>query len=371
MSVYRRQYKTAKKSGKSRFYSVEFRTPDGTLVRKSTRCTSKRAAEAMETRLRGEHESVHVGITSPAESKRDIKLQVDEFVAYLLTDLHRDADYCRIAKSRLLLMASEAGWRRLRDVSLVSFESWRRTQDTVKRLGRKPKPKTINQFLDIARRFLVWAKRRGKIKNNPLLDAEKASIADNPNYRRAGTLEEFSKLLEAVKGDPDRQRFYRWAIYVPLRRATHKALTWGDLHERDARPWVAIRAETIKDRKYIPLPLRADVATMLRDWRVELGPKSSDKLFPNVPTLKEIQVDLAAAGVKFSDEKGLHRLDLHAFRKTALRWMRRAGVPLEDAAAILQHKDIRTTKRYYDEEPDAMSLDVVEKMPGIPEGGKS
>ncbi len=370
MSVYRRKYKTAKQSGTSRFYSVEFRTPDGTLIRKSTRCTSKRAAEALETRLRAEHESGHAGITSSAESKRDIKLQVDEFIAHLLTDLNRDADYCRIAKSRLLLMASEANWRRLADVSLASFEAWRRLQDSAKRSGRKPKPKTINQFLDTARGFLKWAKRRGKIKHNPLLDAEKARIADNPHYRRAGTLEEFSRLLVAVKGDKDRERFYRWAIYVPLRRGTHELLTWGDVHEADARPWVAIRAETIKDRKYIPLPLRADVAAMLKDWRHEIKPKGSDKLFPAVPTLKEIQADLAEAKVKFSDEKGLHRLDLHAFRKTALRWMKQAGVSIEDAAAILQHKDIRTTKRYYDEQPDAMSMDVVEKMPGMPDGGK-
>ncbi len=365
MSVYRRKYKTAKQSGTSRYYTVEFRTPDGTLVRKSTKCVSRRAAEAMETKLRGEYESGHAGITSSAESKRDIKLQIDEFISHLLTDLHRDADYCRIAKSRLLLMASEAFWRRLSDVSLASFEAWRRLQDTAKRSGRSPKPKTINQFLDIARRFLGWAKRRGKIKHNPLADAEKARIADNPHYRRAATEDEFTKLLDAVDGD--RHKFYRWAIYVPLRRASHEQLTWADVHEGEAKPWVAIRAETIKDRKYIPLPLRADVAAMLKAWRKEIHPKPGDRLFPDVPTLAEIKEDLEAADVKFSDEKGMRRLDLHAFRKTALRWMKRAGVSIEDAAAILQHKDIRTTKRYYDEEPDPMSLDVVEKMPGLPE----
>lgn len=324
----------------------------------------------METRLRAEYESGHAGITSNAESKRDIKLQIDEFIAYLLTDLGRSPDYCRIAKSRLLLMVSEAGWRRLSDITLRSFESWRRTQDKAKRLGRRPKPKTVNQYLDTARRFLNWAKRQSKIKHNPLADAEKARVTDNPHYRRAGTMDEFTKLLQAVTNHPDRYRFYHWALYVPLRRATHAALTWGDIHEADTRPWVAIRAETIKDRKYIPLPLRSDVAAMMVAWRGSIQPAAKDRVFKYVPTARDIEVDLKAADVKFSDEKGLHRLDLHAFRKTALKWMKQAGVSIEDAAAILQHKDIRTTKRYYDEEPDAMSLDVVEKMPALPARGK-
>jgi integrase len=367
MSVYRRKYKIKGKGGTSRFYTVEFTGPDGKLVRKSTRCTNRRAAEAVEVELRHTAEGSHAGLVDPKEARRAIDDQIDEFVGHLLTDLHRDADYCRITKSRLRLLSREAGWRRLADVSLGTFESWRRAQKEVTRHGRKPKPKTVNQFLDSARRFLNWAKKRGKVKFNPLLDADKAQVDDNRNYRRAGTLEEFGKLIATTAGD--RNRFYRWALYVPLRRRTHGELTWADVCERAKPPYVAIRAETIKDKKHIALPLRADVAMMMADWRMELNPRPSDLVFPNLPTIREIEADLKAAGVVFKDEAGKHRLDLHAFRKTAVRWMRQAGVPIEDAAAILQHKDIRTTKRYYDEEPDPRSLNVVEKMPGLPESG--
>lgn len=363
MSVYRRKYKLNGKIHQSQNYTVEFRTPAGLLIRKTTKCTSRRAAEAIETTMRHEHELGYAGIVDSAEAKRDIHLVIDEFIGHLLTGLRRNADYCRIAKSRLTLLAKETGWRRLADVTLATFESWRRSQATVKRLGRKPKPKTINQFLDISRRFMDWAVRQHKVKHNPLKDAEKASTTDNPHYRRAATTDEFAKLLKAVRGD--RLYFYRWAIFVPLRRGSHEQLTWGDVHESAAKPWVAIRAETIKDRKYIPLPLRADVAEMMRAWRHGIKPKASDRVFSHVPTAREIETDLKSAGVAFKDEKGERRLDLHAFRKTAVLWMKTAGVSLEDAAAILQHKDIRTTKRYYDEEPDPMALDVVEKMPAM------
>jgi site-specific recombinase XerD len=372
MSVYRRKYKVKRKGqvieGVSRFYTVEFTDPDGNLVRKSTKCTTRRAAEAAEVEMRKSAEGVHAGLVDPAEARRPIGEQIDEFTQFLLKELHRDADYCRITNSRLTLLAKDAGWRRLADVNLPSFESWRRSQGETKRHGRTPKPKTINQFLDIARRFMDWAVKRGKARGNPLKNAEKASVVDNRNYRRAGTHEEFGKLLKAVEGD--RKRFYRWAVYVPLRRESHGQLTWGDIHESDKRPWVAIRAETIKDRKYIPLPLRADVAAMMKAWRAELKPKETDRVFPNIPRVRDMEADFKKAGVVFKDAKGLRRLDLHAFRKTALKWMKQAGVTLEDAAAILQHKDIRTTKRYYDEEPDPMALDVVEKMPSIPEGGE-
>jgi site-specific recombinase XerD len=369
MSVYRRKYRIKGVEHTSKFYTVEFTSPAGRLIRKSTKCTNRRAAEAKETELRQTIEGTHAGLVDPKEARRPLTEHIEEFATHLLSDLHRDPDYCRIAKSRLTLLANEAGWRRFSDVSLASFESWRRSQADAKRGGRKPKAKTINQFLDTARRFLNWAKKQGKVKFNPLLDADKAKVIDNRNYRRAGTPDEIGKLINAVSGD--RQRFYRWAVYVPLRRESHGQLTWGDVHEADARPWVAIRAETIKDRKYIPLPLRADVAEMMKTWRAELGPKDSDRVFPNIPRVRDIEADLKLAGVTFKDEKGTRRLDLHAFRKTALLWMRQAGVTLEDAAAILQHKDIRTTKRYYDEEPDPMTLKVVEKMPGLPNGGES
>lgn len=352
MSVYRRNYKIKGKSGTSRFYTVEFTDPEGKLIRKSTKCTTKRAAEAMELQLRQEAEQGYAGITDSSQAKRPLAGVIDEFIDHLEVSLKRDTDYCRIAGHRLRRLMDECGWRRLRDITVQSFENWRSG-------ATKIKAKTVNQYLDIARRFCGWAKKQGKLSRNPLIEVEKAVVIDNPTYRRSATPEELQKLLASVS--EERARFYLFVIYTPLRRDTLEALTWGDLHLNDAKPWIQIRGETSKSRRAERSPLRMSLAEALR----KVCGKSDELVFPNPPTIDDLRNDLAAAGIPFDDGKGGRRLDLHAFRRTAIKLMKQAGVPLEEAAAILHHKDIRTTRKYYDDAIDPVSVDAVERMPEL------
>lgn len=361
MSVRRRKYCRDGKQLTSRFYNVRFTAPDGQLIRRTTKCTGRRAAERAEQELRAQIECGQVGIIDSKEAHRPIMDQIDLFVSYLSDQLHRDSMYCYTAGQRLKRMAAEAGWRRISDISLSSYEDWRQDAAKMKWRGRLPKPKTLNQFLDIARRFLGWACQMGKVKQNPLKNAEKARVIDNPTYRRAATKDEMVRLLASVPAE--RARFYRFVLYVPLRRATIKQLVWGDLHLDAAQPWIAIRGETSKSREFERSPVRREIADDLKDMRGKA--KDSELVFEHVPTAEEIEEDLIGAGLSFKDTNGNRRLDLHAFRKTAIKWMKDAGVPLEQAALILHHKDIRTTRKYYNEEPDPVTINAVDKMPLI------
>jgi integrase len=369
MSVFRRKYRNSKgEEVVSPYFSYWFQTADKRVCRGSTKMRDRRSAEAREREIRTQEEQHESGLKVRGEDKKTFEQHVDEFVAYLKNDLGRSEMYCYTAGQRLKRMALEAGWRNLRQITLRNFEDWRREAAKTpgaKRTpwrGRKPGAKTLNQYLDVARRFMGWAKKRGKVRHNQLVDAEHQKVIDNNDYRRAGTPDELSKALALC--DPYQKRFWRFAVYMPLRRRTLKALLWGDSHEADSDPWMAIRGEIVKGGRFLRLPLRRDIAEMLKEWRAELNPSNGDNIFPRVPDMDEWRSILEKAGVPF-DYGGRRRWDLHAMRKTAIAWMQAAGVPLAEAMIMLGHKDQRTTAKYYAEAPDPRTIKAVEKMPGL------
>lgn len=362
MSVKRRKYRVSGKAYTSRFYTVEFRAPDGRLVRKSTRLTNKHLAIALENKLRGEAHSRHAGVIPTSERNKPIADHIALFVAHL-TELGYTPGHVYTAGKRLNRMAREALWDRLGDISLAGFDEWRSgaMQTPWKgKSGPKPGKRTMNQFLDIARQFLDWAKKRGKIERNVLIDADRLDAPHNADYRRAETPGNFRKLLAVMP--PHRQRFTKFAVYTPFRRGTFKKLRWGDVHEAEEIPWVKARGETVKQRKDLRQPLRRDIAAMMAEWRAELEPKDSDLVFPDVMEMAEWRGYLAAAGLPFHEKPGKSRLDIHALRKTAIHWMELGGAHIRDASLVIGDSEA-TTKKHYRERPDPMATDAVEKMP--------
>ena len=367
MSVYRRKYKlrAGAKVAQSKFYTIELRRADGSVERIPTKFTDKRAAQAREMEIRKQRERGEVGLADPfkAEKARPMTEIVDEFCGHLLGTLRRDDEYAYIAKQRLLKVAALAGWLVLGDVSISSFERARKAlgAEKDKRTKKLRKPQTINQYLDITRELLKWCVGT-KLAANPLAGVAKATAVPNPHYRRAATVEELTALM--AKATPERRRFYTFVLYTPLRRDTLAQLRWSDLHLSDPNPWVEIRGETSKSRRREKSALRKFVAASLLATKGDA--KAHDPLFVRMPTIDDLRADLRAANVAFDDGKGNRRLDLHAFRKTLIRLMKRSGVSLEEASRALHHKSLATTKKYYDEdEIDPPMSDAVERLPEI------
>lgn len=358
MSVYRRNYVTASKRRKSKFWTVEVQHKAGRVIREGGFRT-REAAKHREAQLRIELDHGAVGIVTKGKRLLLSEL-IDQYVEHL-ENLKRGEGYIYVIKIRLGHLASEAGWLQIGDVDALSFNRWRSPNVEKKRHNAKTlKPRTINQYLEAARGFMTWAVKQGYTKANPLLHVDKATIDENNDYRRAATIDEIRKLLSVVRGP--RRAFYIFALYVPLRRKTLERITWADVHLDAAQPWLNIRAENVKSRKVEKSALPPQVVTLLR----AMEGKPHEKVFPDAPWIDEIRSDLEAAGVSFSDARGRRRLDLHAFRRTAIRWMKANGVSLEHASLALHHKDIKTTKRYYDEdELEPKMVDAVSKMPDV------
>jgi len=291
---------------------------------------------------------------------------VDEFASHLAA-LRRSTKYSEVTQLRLSRLAEEAPWITLADFTAASFEDWRASRPTFK---KKPLgPKTLNQFLDHATIFGDWlVKSKRLLPQNPMTTVARMTAKTNNTYRRAATPDELNRLLASAPSE--RAVIYRFLIYVPLRRRAMEGIEWRDLALDGERPTLTLRAELSKTGRAAKLPIRRDLAEVLAAYRGDAD--DDDRVFRDVPRIRVMQKDLEAAGIPFADERGQRRLDLHAFRKTVIRLLKQAGVPLDEAHVFLQHRDRRTTERYYDDDLVAPEISTAaERMPSFGLGAYS
>lgn len=307
-----------------------------------------------------------VGYIKAKNAARILPL-IEQFADHLRT-LKVSWLYAYTSEKRLKRLASECPWTTIADFKPAIFEAWRASSPKWRK--RPLSPATLNQYLDTCNEFGKWLhKPMGLLPGNPMADVSEMNAPVNDTYRRAATLDELAKLLDVAP--PERSLFYRFLLYVPLRKRTYKAITWADLNLDGKRPTLLIRSETIKGARAVKMPIRKDLVADLKRMLKDAEP--DDPVFPRVPDVDDLRADLAAAGVAFDDGKGGRRFDLHAFRKTAIRVLKKAGVSLDEAHVFLQHRDRRTTERYYDDdmvEPEISR--AAERMPSLrlPSGKK-
>lgn len=356
MSIYRR-----KNHGKrSRLYTAEFMYRGKTHKRTGfpDRETARFWLDSESLRLRrGE-----VGYIK-AMHRAEVAPLITEFVA-TLTAKGNAEEYVYIAERRLIRLAADCGWRTLGDVTLDSLETWMKSEHLFhgKAIGNKAK----NQHGQIARSFGKWlVKPRHLLPSNPLDEFQQLRQQDNQGYRRAATVDEINKLLATCPRE--RRVFYIFLLYVPLRMRTMRMLRWSMFRLDSSPPRVEIPAELNKSKRPEKSPMRYDLAQELRKEKARTKAKADDLVFPWLRrTLVDFRADLIAAGISFDDGKGSRRLDRHAFRKTMVRWLAVAGVSIDAASLLLHHKDVRTTRRHYDENAvDPIMTDILEKLPAV------
>ncbi len=357
MSVYNRVVRGTKQ----KTFSVKFRL-DGKWVRKSGFLTQA-MAKLWEANYRTAHARGELGIVKVS---RDLAIDplIEGYVDRLYA-LKRSPDYCYNTQVRLKKLAREVPWGNLGDVTARGFERWRASRPTWR--SRVLGARTLNQYLDHCLEFGGWLVDEKRLPVNPFAGVKEMTALPNDGYRRAATPDELRKLLAAAS--PDRRLVYLFALYVPIRRGALEQIRWGDLELTGDKPTLTVRAEIAKSRYASKLPIRADLVPQLAAIRGDAT--DEDLVFPRVPTIDQLREDLKAAGVAFDDGKGSRRLDLHAFRKTVVRLLKSAGVSLDQAQLLLQHRDSRTTRKHYDDDlVDPILTDAAEKIPEFGVGAR-
>lgn len=354
MSIYRQK----SSSGRSKRFTAEF-VYAGKRYRRGgfpDRETAKFWVDSESLKLR----RGAVGYIKPMLKAKVLPL-VEQFI-FSLRNKGRDTEYCYTTLKRLTRLTNDCGWQLLGDVTQASLEHWMQTAQ--KWRSRVLVAKTKNQYLDAAVQFGAWLcdKRQSKLPSNPLDGSIALREIHNDRYRRAGTLDELNKLL-GVAAKP-RRICYIFRIYSPMRSGTVKKLTWRMMHLDAEWPFATTPDVINKSGRDEKHPIRLDVAQQLRAMRGIA--KADDLVFPNAPTLDDLKTDLKAAGIPFCDSAKLRRLDLHSFRKTLVRLAKDSGLSIDQASLILQHRDIRTTRKHYDDdlvEPNLAA--AIERLPAI------
>lgn len=199
------------------------------------------------------------------------------------------------------------------------------------------------------------------LHENPLKFVERIDTRGKPQYRRALSLDEIKRLLGVAP--PFRAVVYLTAIYTGLRRNELNQLKWGDLHLDGLQPYVLAPATITKNRKEAKLPLRPEVVAALNSIRPETAAPFQWVFHHEVPRVRTLQKDLAAAGVKFIDESG-RRMDFHSLRMTFGTLLAVNHVHLTDAIHLMRHSDPKLTMKIY---TDASQLALNESVAMLPQ----
>jgi integrase len=217
---------------------------------------------------------------------------------------------------------------------------------------------TINGSLACLRRMLRIAHEDGKIMFVPKIRLLKENAA------RKGFVspETFAKLLKHLA--PDLRPLVSFLYWCGLRRGEALQIEWSQVDLNAAV--IRLEDEQTKSGEARTVPLPDPVLFELRKVKTKQG-----KVFTATNLRKEWPSACAAAGLgtlEPVDENGnrrYHGLILHDLRRSAVRNLRKAGVPESVAMKISGHK----TRTVFDRYNIVDEADVVEAMRKLQDSG--
>ena len=266
----------------------------------------------------------------------------------------RAASHYELANARLAKTFAGCGWNTLRDLSQTDLDSF------LADLADTAKPKTLNEYLSIAKQFAGWCVRQKRLAGNPFAGMERIEY-DKEQDKAALTPEQAERLLD-VAGH--HRLLYHVALRTGLRRLELRALQWGDLHLDAIRPHAKLRAGTTKARRADTLPLRADVVEALRAAK-PADAQATDKVFASLPRMHTFRRHLDAAGIPHFDEHG-RKVCFHGLRVTFGTWLAQAGTAPRVHMEAMRHTDMKLTMNFY---TDPKLLDTAGAVADLPELG--
>jgi integrase len=308
-------------------------------VYRSLGTTDKRVADKKAEALFQELQQEAAGVPTA----RALTEWADKPLAGLSESFLRDLQACNrsaatVRKYGLVLakLFKECGWTTLRNADAVGFDEWRASA------GRSPK--TLHDYLGVAKEFFKWLVKKGHLPKNPLENTDQVKLLDEDDFRFALTHEQLSQLFKSA---PDMRAFiYRVLYYSALRRNEANQLTWDNIKLDIERPVIIVKASVGKNRKPDIIEIAPAILQELRAFRPQHWHPAARAFFGHVPKVETLRKDLLKAGIQPEDTLG-RRFDLHAFRKTLGSHMAQAGVPMHITQRALRHRDIKQTTKYY------------------------
>lgn len=345
----------------------------------------RRVAERIAARILAASEEKRAGLGDPFEphARRPIADHVADFKTVLhakgVADQH-ERDCVRYIERGI----AGIGARSVSELDATKVSEWLSAER-----ARGLSARSINMRRGALRQFTRWLVGERRIPFDPLLSVGRLNQdADRRHVRRALTLSELARLLDAARRRPledarrprrirtklatpeltpgEEQRLralgearalvYAVAAGTGLRRGELGRLRWLDVDAVRGR--VNVPASSAKSRKDQFVDLRSDLRAALEAFKPEDEKgKATALVFPPevFPNLRTFKLDLVAAGLARRDEAGRietcddegRALDFHGLRTTLGSQLAAAGVPLVVAKAIMRHSTVELTAKHY------------------------
>jgi integrase len=238
--------------------------------------------------------------------------------------------------------------------------------------------------------FVKWLLKKDRIEADPLARVDVPAGGKKKKERRALTVEQVQKLLDACRARPladfrkrygddvqefvvqkmttrgrERALIYKTAVYTGLRAGEIASLKPHHLElDRKPFPRLEIPGKLTKNGQQARLLLVPAFAAELAEWIRDAGMGPDDTLF-NVPqaSARIMQKDLKVAGIPYKTGQG--DADFHSLRKTANVMLGQAGIPARIRQLFMRHSDIRLTMATYDDEAFLDLESAVKAMEGL------
>lgn len=379
-SVYRPSYtKVDPKTGlrvsrkTSRWY-IEYVDEKGER-RKERGFKDKTATEQLLREREREVELALVGIVNPHKKHqaRPLSEHLSDFEAEL-RNREDTEDHIRLTVARIRTILDRSGFVFIPDISASVVNS---VLGDLRKGGKSIA--TRNHYLRAFKMFTRWLVRDRRTGDDPvshlaMMDAE----TDRRRIRRPLSPEEFGRLLTSAREGPvieglsgqDRAILYVLASYTGYRRNEIGSVTRRSFDFEADPPTLKVRSTISKRRKEEEIPLRRDVAEMIRRWiagsKAHVG--MDEPLFPvkDKETAEMVRADLERAKIPYIDAEGLVA-DFHSLRGTFTTNLVLAGVSPKHTQDLARHSDINLTMNVYARlRKDRHLAEAVEKLPPPP-----
>jgi integrase len=359
-----------RKRGRNWFY--RYIDSDGRRVERKG-CPDKRVTEGLASQAEAEVARVRAGLVDPKTDAyrrhevRPLSAHLDDFRADL-TGKGNVPRYVQQVQSNVARVLSTGGMSRLSDLSPARVQAaLSKLRDTGLSL------QTINHSLRHIKGFSRWLHRDSRVREDNLAHLKGFNVAtDRRHDRGVLTAEEFAALLIATRAarpfrgltGEDRVMLYVVASYTGLRASELASLTPASFDLE--RLTVRVLAGYTKNREAAELPLRTDLAVMLRSYLA--GRAVDAPVWPGTwaeKGAKMLRADLEQAGVPYVDEDGHYR-DFHSLRHRFGTELAAANVAPKVAQTLMRHSTITLTLDRYTHVGLFDTAGALDRLPPIP-----
>ena len=402
---------------------ARYRNSDGIIVERSTKCTTKAAANAVLSDFVKEAERISAGVITKDETEiadwrhSSLTKAIEDYSLYQ-TRRGNAQKRVKFTKAYLLKDSKACSWRTLKD---LDSDRLQRHLDDLQTDGKGAG--VLNQHVASWRAFGNWLAGK-RIKGKRAHWKGNKRLASNPfegfgrydekadcrRKRRALSESEISRLLAAAaerplddartirtgpkKGQmtatvaPDRVQLlkrqgqervliYKTLILTGLRKNELASITLKQCRLDGDLPFIDLHASDEKNGQGNNIPIPSDLAEELMAWiadrhkqltevltiKLKPSPIEDEPLF-DVPTglVRILNRDLAAAGIPKVDKFG-RSIDVHALRHTFATLLSNSGVAPRVAQAVMRHSDLRLTMNTYTDQSQLDIYGALNKLP--------